>query len=103
MLDVGGDLHLVAEEVGGAFGLDHAGIFEEVGGFSRDEVEDVAADAIEGAGAEAAVEIEEAEKPLGVAAAEGDGDDAAELVGDDALARDGLAVSTDVADDVLLA
>jgi hypothetical protein len=40
---------------------------------------------------------------LGVACAQGDRDDAAELVGDDALTSDGLAFPADVADDVFLA
>jgi hypothetical protein len=103
LLNVGCDLHLVAEEVGGAFGLNHASVFEKVRGFRRDEVKDVAADAVEGAGAETAVEVEEAQETFGVATAKWDSDDAAELVGDNALSRDRLAVAADVADDVLLA
>ncbi len=66
-------------------------------------MEDIAADAVESAGVETAVEIEEAEEAVGVAAAEGNGDYAAEFVGDDAFAADWLTVATDVADDVLLA
>ena len=88
LLDGGSDLHLVADEVGGTLGLDQASIFDEVGCFSRDGVEDVAADAVESAGLEAAVEIEEAEEAVGVVAAQGNGDDAAEVMGDDALAAD---------------
>jgi hypothetical protein len=102
-LNGGGDLHLVADEVCGALGLDQAGIFDEVSCLSRDGVEDVAADAVEGAGAEAAVEIEEAEEAVRVAAAQGYGDDAAELVGDDALPAERLAFAANVADEVLLA
>src|SRR6202041_791612 len=79
-----------------------AGIFDEVGRLGCDSMEDVAADSIESAGAEAGVEIEEAEETVGVSAAQGDCDDAAELVGDDALTADGLAFAADVADDVLL-
>jgi hypothetical protein len=65
-------------------------------------VEDVAADTVEGAAAETAVEIEKAEEAIGVASAEWDGDDAAKLVGDYAFATDGLALAADVADDVFL-
>ena len=107
LLDGGGDGEFVAHEVGGALGLNHAGMFDEVGGFRRDGVQDIAADAVEGAGAEAAVEIEEAEEAVGVSAAERDGDDAHEIVEDHALAVGGEAVvrgvADVVADEVLLA
>src|SRR5206468_3090574 len=95
--------HLVSEEVCGAFRLDHAGVFDEVRGFRGDGVENVTTDAVERAGAEPAIQIKETEKAVRVAPPERNGDNAAELMSNDALAAERLAFSADIADEVLLA
>src|ERR1700735_5804316 len=77
-------------------------MFDKRGCLGRDGEEDLAANAVESACSKVTIEVEKAQKATGVAATQRNGDDAAQLVGDYALATDRLAFATDIPEDVLL-
>ncbi len=102
-LDGGGDVEFFAVEAVVFLGEGELGVVDERGGIGGDGAQEVAVDVREGAGADAAVEVEESED-LGFAigtgaavASEGNADDTANVVGDDALG--GLAGAEGIGND----